>query len=259
MTIRFTILASGSRGNATLVCAGNTRVLLDCGLGVRQLGKRLAERGVEMASLNAVVVTHEHSDHLAGVASLARRCHVPVWLTAGTRTAWRHAPTEDEAAAVTSFSPHQPFAVGDLQIEPYPVPHDAREPCQYVFSDGQHRLGVLSDAGCVTPYMRERLSGCDAMLLEFNHDAQMLQDGPYPAALKRRVSGDWGHLSNDQAAGLLSHIDCSRLQHLVAIHLSDKNNLPQRAVAAAAEALACTPDWVSCATQDTGLDWRVVQ
>lgn len=258
MPFSFTVLASGSRGNATLIRAGNTHVLVDCGLGIRQLSARLGERGVEPESLDAVIVTHEHADHLAGVAALARRHHVPVWLTAGTRAAWRHAPQPQDGAEVHSLSPHQPLTIGDLQIEPYPVPHDAREPCQYVFSDGAKRLGMLSDAGCVTPHMRSCLNACDALLLEFNHDTQMLQDGPYPDALKRRVLSRYGHLSNTQAAELLGEMDCSRLQHLVAIHLSEKNNRPDLALAAAAGALGCTPDWLSCATQDTGLDWRAV-
>ncbi len=255
MTLRFTNLASGSRGNATLICAGATRVLLDCGLGIRALTARLAQRGVAVESLTAVIVTHEHADHLGGVASLVRRHPIPVWLSAGTRAAWAHAP---EGADIHLVSPHECFVIGSLEVQPYPVPHDAREPCQFVFGDGATRLGVLSDAGSVTPFMRRQLDACDALLLEFNHDAQMLAAGPYPEMLKRRVGGGYGHLNNDQAAQLLGAIDCSRLQHLVAIHLSEKNNQPALALQAAARALGCTPDWLACATQDEGCDWREV-
>lgn len=257
MSIRFTSLASGSRGNATLICAAHTRILLDCGLGIRDLARRLAQRGVTVESLTAVIVTHEHSDHLAGVASLVRRHRIPVWLSAGTHAAWSRPPQGE--ADIRHVCPHAAFAIGDIEVQPYPVPHDAREPCQYVFSDGNRRLGVLSDAGTVTPWMRHQLDACDALLLEFNHDARMLAEGPYPEALKRRVGGGFGHLSNAQAAQLLGAVDCSRLQHLVAIHLSENNNQPQLALQVAADALGCTPDWLDCATQDDGCGWREVR
>ncbi|HEU0277744.1 MAG TPA: MBL fold metallo-hydrolase [Rhodanobacteraceae bacterium] len=256
MTIRFTSLGSGSRGNATLICAGDTRVLLDCGLGITTVRRQLAARGVAPKALDAVIVTHEHADHLGGVAALVRHFHTPVWLTVGTRERWRDAPDD---AVIQLINPHTAFAIGALQIQPFPVPHDAREPCQFVFSDGNRRLGVLSDAGAVTPHMRDQLDGCDALMLEFNHDAHLLQEGPYPAALKRRVGGGQGHLSNAQAAALLTHTDCSHLQHLVAIHLSEKNNRPELAVQAAATALGCATDWMACATQAQGLDWREVR
>lgn len=253
--MQFTVLASGSGGNATLVCGAGTRVLLDCGIGVTTLRRQLSARGLTLEDIDAVVITHEHADHIAGAASLLRRRQVPLWMTEGTRLAWTGAPP---AAAIQCFDPQRPFAIEGLQIEPYTVPHDAREPCQYVFSDGQARIGILSDAGHVTPWMRARLRACDALLLEFNHDPQMLGHGPYPPALRRRVGGQWGHLSNQQAAELLSALDCSRLQHLVAIHLSQKNNTPAHAARAAAAALGCDPGWIGYASQQDGLGWREV-
>ncbi|MBX6419398.1 MAG: MBL fold metallo-hydrolase [Nevskia sp.] len=254
--IRFAMLGSGSKGNSAVIGAGRTRVLLDCGLPLAETEARLQRLGLAAEDLDAVVVTHEHADHLSGVARLAQRYRLPVWLTPGTRKSWREAPDAD---LLRHFSPHQPFAIGDLAVEPFPVPHDAREPCQYVFGDGAFRVGVLSDAGSVTPHMRAVLSGCHALLVEFNHDGEMLARGPYPAALKRRVAGDRGHLSNAQAAALLAAIDCSRLRHLVLIHLSEINNTPELARRAAAAALNCTPDWIACAHQERGLDWCEVK
>ena len=250
--MRFAYLGSGSRGNAAVIATGKTCVLLDCGLPLNEVDARLARLGLCADDLSAILVTHEHGDHIGGVARLARRNRLPVWLTPGTLAAWRTAPE----GWVRTFSPHRAFEIGDLTIAPYPVPHDAREPCQYVFGDGARRVGVLTDAGSVTPHMREVLSGLDALLLEFNHDRDMLLRGPYPQSLKVRVAGSKGHLSNAQAADLLATIDCSRLQHLVLTHLSETNNTPEYALHAAATALGGAPDWLVCAHQDAGLDWR---
>lgn len=252
--IRYAMLGSGSAGNATVVCAGSTRVLVDCGFPAADTARRLARLGLAPEDLDAVLVTHEHGDHLGGVGPFARRHKLPVWLTMGTLAAWA-----DPAPQVQPFSPHEDFAIGDLQIRPYPVPHDAREPSQYVFSDGSARLGLLSDAGYVTPHMRECLTACDALLLECNHDTEQLANGPYPLSLKRRVGGERGHLSNAQAAALLRSIDCSRLQQLSLIHLSETNNVPALARAAIVEALGCEPDWLDCADQAEGLAWRTLQ
>jgi len=249
--MRFALLGSGSRGNAALICSGATRVLLDCGLGLAEVRRRLARLQVDAAELDAIVVTHEHGDHLGGVGPLARRFGLPVWMTPGTFSVWR----DPVPAQVRLFNPHETFEIGNLRVQPYPVPHDAREPCQYVFGDGRHRLGVLSDAGSVTAHMRATLDACDALLLEFNHDAEMLAAGPYPDSLKQRVGGAYGHLSNAQAAALLNVLDCSRLQQLVLTHLSETNNTPQRALAAASAALSRLPPLLACADQDAGLDW----
>lgn len=252
--IRFASLGSGSKGNGTLVESGQTRVLLDCGFFLRDAEQRLGRFGIEAASLSAIVVTHEHADHLGGVARLARKHHIPVWLTHGTFAAW----DDPLVPRVHHFSPQDVFRIGELELRPFPVPHDAREPCHYVFSDGSLRIGVLSDAGSVTPHMRACLSGLDALLLEFNYDPQMLADGPYPPPLKARVGGNLGHLSNRQSAELLKQIDCTRLQHLVLTHLSEKNNKPELALAAAREGLGDAPPWMVCAHQADGLAWREV-
>lgn len=250
--IRFAILGSGSKGNATLVECAGTRVLIDCGFNTRDAEARLRRLGVEPESLDAILVTHEHSDHLGGVARYARKYGTPVWITHGTCTAW----DDPQVPQIRRFSPHDRFRIGAIDVQPYPVPHDAREPCQYVLGDGVRRLGVLSDAGHVTAHMHALLADCDALSLECNHDPQMLADGPYPAALKRRVGGGLGHLSNGQAAGLLAAVDAARLQHLVLTHLSEVNNTPALARATAVAALERDEDWIVCAGQQDGLDWR---
>ncbi|NKF23896.1 MBL fold metallo-hydrolase [Solimonas marina] len=249
--IRFAMLGSGSKGNATLIEHNGTRVLVDCGFQLKETEARLARLGVEPGSLAAVLVTHEHSDHLSGVGRLARRHRVPVYMTYGTHRAWNDA----EVPTLVRFSPHQRFEIGGLAIEPYPVPHDAGEPCQYVIGAAGRRIGILSDAGHISAHMRATLADCDALMLECNHDPQMLRDGPYHASLKRRVAGDRGHLANAQAAAMLRDYLISRLQHLVLTHLSETNNRPELALAAVHEAVGGELPGLRCAHQVDGLDW----
>ncbi len=200
------------------------------------------------------MVTHEHGDHINGVGPLARRYNIPVWMTPGTA---RH-PRLGVLPQQQLFNSHATFAIDALELAPYPVPHDAREPVQFVFGDGQRRLGILTDVGCWTPHIESQLSGCDALLLECNHDSEMLHGGGYPASLKQRVGGRHGHLSNVQSAKLLSTLDRSRLQHLVAAHLSAENNRPALAQQALAEVMNCSLDRIGVADQDAGLMWREI-
>ena len=252
--MRFASLGSGSEGNGLVVEAGGSRLLIDCGFGVRDAAARLARLGIEPGSLSAILVTHEHADHVGGVPAFAARHGIPVWLTFGTLdvVGERFARTE----RVYGFDSHDAFAIGDLEVWPFPVPHDAREPVQFVVGDGQHRLGVLTDLGVSTPHVEASLSGCDALVLECNHDAGMLADGDYPYPLKQRIAGRLGHLDNEAAAALLASLDTSRLRHVVAAHLSQQNNTPERARAALARALNCTPDWIGIADQADGFGWR---
>jgi phosphoribosyl 1,2-cyclic phosphodiesterase len=252
--VRFAYLGSGSRGNAALIQAGGTTLMLDCGFPLAETERRLLRLGVEPARLDAIVVTHEHTDHLRGVARFAHKYRIPVWMTQGTHAVWNHGA----ATGVRFCCAHTAFALGDIELRPYPVPHDAREPCQFVFTDGCRRIGVLSDAGHVTPHIRNSLSGCDALLLECNHDPDLLAAGPYPDSLKRRVGGPLGHLSNGQAAALLGEIEIGRLQQVVVAHISETNNRPALARAAVAAALNCAENWIAVADQDAGLEWREV-
>ena len=252
--MRFASLGSGSEGNALLVEVGRTRVLMDCGFGLRDTVSRLERLGVSPEQLDGIVVTHEHGDHIGGVARLARKFDLPVWLTHGTLGSQPKAFAD--IACINEIAPQHVFSIGDIEITPYPVPHDAAEPVQFVFSDGARRLGVLTDTGCGTPHIEEMLSGCDALVLECNHDSDMLMNGDYPYSLKQRVGGRYGHLNNQEAASILSRLDMSRLQHLVAAHLSRKNNTPELAVRALCGVLACEENWVGVATQEEGFFWR---
>lgn len=250
--MRFASLGSGSRGNATLIESGSTRLLLDCGFSASETSRRLARLGIEAGELTAIIVTHEHGDHIGGVGSLARRYKLPVYMTHGTA----HRANTGELPRQINLDTHARLQINDIELQAFPVPHDAQEPVQFIFSDGRRRLGVLTDTGSITPHIIDMLSACDALLLECNHDTDMLAEGPYPASLKERVGGRFGHLSNAQAAELLQALDTSLLQHLVAMHLSDKNNTPWLARQALADALGCKDSEVLVADQDAGLAWR---
>lgn len=252
--IRFASLGSGSQGNALIVDTGTTKVLVDCGFSTRRATARLARLATSPEQLTAILVTHEHSDHLSGVWSLARRYQLPVHLTHGTYIAAARGASELPPFRV--IDSQTPFAIGDLEVLPYPVPHDAREPVQYAFSNGDLRLGVLTDAGSITPHIVDVLRCCDALVLECNHDQDLLAASRYPPALKQRVGGRFGHLENGQAAALLAQIDTRRLQHLVAAHLSKENNCPRLAAAALATVLGCDEDWIGIADQEQGFAWR---
>ena len=254
--MRFASLGSGSDGNCLLVEVRATRILADCGFGLGETVARLARCGVEPAAIDAILITHEHDDHIGGAARFARKFGTPVWMTHGTSQAAGAAFAGIET--LTVFDCHQRFAVGDIEVEPYTVPHDAREPAQFVFSDGASRLGLLTDAGSLTAHMQAVLSGLDALVLECNHDLDLLWGGGYPQRLKERIAGNFGHLDNATAAMLLASIDTSRLTHLVAAHLSKQNNTPELAGAALARALNCAPDWIGVATQQEGFDWRQI-
>ena len=254
--MRFASLGSGSKGNALLVEAGDTLILLDCGFGLAEVSARLARLGLAADDLDAIIVTHEHGDHGSGVAKLSARHDIPVYLTRGTLSGLAG---EGRALKNRKFiDAYTPFAIGEAEVRPYTVPHDAREPVQFVVTDGTARLGVLTDTGCPTPHITQALSGVDALVLECNHDLDLLMNGPYPEPLKRRIAGRLGHLSNESSADIVRAIDCTRLQHVIAAHLSEKNNTPELARAALAGALNCAPDWIGIATQEEGFGWRQI-
>jgi phosphoribosyl 1,2-cyclic phosphodiesterase len=250
--IRFASLGSGSKGNALLVESDGTRVLLDCGFGPRELATRLTRLGVEPESITAVLVTHEHADHVGGAGRCAARFGWEIHASHGTTTA----AVSLVDMPVRRFDSHAPFAIDALEIHPFPVPHDAREPTQFVFSDGATRLGVLTDAGTITPHIVAMLKDCAALVLECNHDAAMLANGRYPPPLKRRIAGEFGHLDNGQAAGLLRSMTAAALSHVIAAHLSEENNTPELARTALADALGCSADWIGVASQSEGFGWR---
>ena len=223
--MRFAALGSGSAGNALLIEGEGTRVLLDCGFQVRELERRLGLLGISAADLSAILITHEHQDHIRGAGALARRYGIPVWLTHGT---WRSGRLGNVPELGLIHDHRCPLRIGAFEIRPFPIPHDAREPVQFVFQMGPARLGVLTDVGRVTAHIMEMLAPCNALFIECNHDPEMLANGPYPPHLQRRVGGDLGHLSNEQAAEFVRALDHAGLDHLIAGHLSRKNNTPQR-------------------------------
>lgn len=254
--MRFASLASGSRGNALVVESGDTRLMLDCGLAPRETERRLARLDLAPGDIGAILVTHEHSDHADGALAFARRHGLKLLLTHGT---WRAiAGGGQPGEMVRIIDSHAPFSIGSVEVRPFPVPHDAREPAQFVFSDGARRVGVLTDTGTSTPHIEAMLTGCEALVLECNHDAHRLANGSYPAWLKSRIGGAFGHLANETAARLLAALDTRGLQHIIAAHLSQENNTPDLARKALAGALNCDPGWIGVAGQEDGFDWRSV-
>lgn len=249
MTLRFASLGSGSRGNALLVEFGSTLLMVDCGLPRKVVEERLSAAGRSPRDITALLVTHEHSDHAQGVATFARRYNTPLWMTPGTASAIR------ELVNVQTLCPHRPFEIGAIKIEPFPVPHDAREPCQFVFAAGGRRLAVLTDTGHVTAHMHERLAGSDALAIEFNHDLGSLQRGPYPDSLKARVASRFGHLNNSQTTELLAKLDRARLQWVVGLHLSETNNTPAQVRESLRPALDGAVYPLHLATQDAVTEW----
>lgn len=260
--LRFTSLGSGSGGNATLVesrpggGAPPTRVLIDCGFAPRQLAIRLAARGLRLADIDALFVTHEHSDHVGGVLNLQRRHGTVVWASAGT---WDQASAKVEDAPGCQIARDgQAIVVGSITLLPFAVPHDATEPLQLTCSDGQHRVGILTDLGEPTDAVAHALQGCDALLLETNHDSAMLAAGAYPTWLKRRIGGHRGHLANDQSAALLDACRHDGLRHVVAAHLSRQNNRPELALAALRNAIGSATAQCTVADAVSGCPWIVI-
>jgi phosphoribosyl 1,2-cyclic phosphodiesterase len=253
--IRFKSLGSGSTGNATVVQARGegtiTHVLVDCGLGIRQLDKRLAQAGMMAEQIDAIFITHEHGDHIGCAQQLAMRERIPVWMSEGT---WLGLGQPDFDGLLRLARDSTPIEVGALQLHPFTVPHDAREPLQLACSDGSVSLGVLTDLGHATPHVIDQLRGCATLLLECNHDPQLLADSSYPPFLKRRVGGAWGHLANEAAAAIAQAILPHGLRQVVAAHLSEQNNRPDLVRSALALALGTAVE-VHVADGPSGSSW----
>ncbi len=254
--IRFCSLGSGSSGNATVVEATSgittTRLLIDAGFSLRELETRLARAGLESSDLDAVFVTHEHSDHVGCALTLAERHRLSVWMSRGT---WR-------AIGETALPLHLRFTrdgetieMGDLELRPFTVAHDAAEPLQLRCSDGSACLGVLTDLGSLTEHMLESIAGCDALILECNHDDALLAASRYPPSLKARIGGRYGHLSNALAVELLASGIADRLRHLVAAHLSRENNRPALVRTALASSWGSRPEDLVVADPVDGFGW----
>lgn len=256
--MRFASLGSGSKGNSTLIEWRDTCIMVDCGFSIKDTTQRLAKLGKSPEDLSAILVTHEHSDHWKGVVPLSNRFSIKVYLTAGCLKS-QELKTQAKIPS-THFhiiDSHQQFDVGDIRVTPVPVPHDAREPVQYLFNSSRHKLGILTDIGSLTPHVESQYANCDGLLVEANHDLDMLAAGSYPAFLKERVGGQWGHLNNQQTARLISKVEQDRLQHLVIGHISEKNNcvdLVRREIEAVYQGSGGAGE-VFYACQQEGFDW----
>lgn len=255
--LRFKSLGSGSTGNATLVEAAGLqprRLLVDCGLGLRQLSVRLAQAGLADSDIDAIFITHEHSDHIGCARQFALRHRVPVWMSRGT---CEGIGSPDFDGLLNTARDGQAIDLGELRIVPFTVPHDAREPLQLTCTDGAAKLGILTDLGHATAHLLDQLAGCDALLLECNHDTEMLAQSAYPPFLKRRVGGMYGHLSNGAASAIARSVGHGGLRHLVAAHLSQQNNRPELARQAMLDALGSAAE-VVVADASAGTHWIAI-
>jgi len=255
--LRFRSLGSGSTGNATLVEATGgggriTRLLIDCGFALRHLDARLARAGLAACDLDAVFVTHEHGDHIGCARALSQREGLPVWMSEGT---WLATGGHDYEGRIRFARDGLGIELGDLALRPFTVPHDAREPLQLVCSDGARRVGILTDLGHATPYVLAQLAGLDALLLECNHDSDLLANSAYPPFLKHRVGGNYGHLSNVAAAAIARAVHHGGLKHVVAAHLSEQNNRPDIVKRLLADALGATEEDMLAADAANGSPW----
>lgn len=257
--LKIASLGSGSKGNALLVSASDstttTNVLLDCGFGVREMERRLARANVAPSALSAIIITHEHTDHAGSVFQFALRHNLPVWMSYGTFYALGQKRTDVD---ICFCQDGDRLAIGDMEFTAFTVPHDAREPLQFHVTDGNARLGVLTDAGQVTPYLEMSLHDCDALMIECNHDAKMLEASSYPPFLKKRISSVHGHLSNEDAACFIEGLGKGRLKKIIGAHLSQQNNCPvlvRRRLEKAAEKSGAE---VIVASQEAGFDWLEV-
>jgi phosphoribosyl 1,2-cyclic phosphodiesterase len=274
--LRYKNLSSGSTGNATLIEASNlsgkpSYVLVDCGMRLSRLLELLALADVSPTQIDAIFITHEHSDHIGCVTQLASRYNIPVWASQGTHAALQDIqsklrtkqPTHSQLvpgfeSLVRIASDTCSIEINGLQLNPFTVPHDAREPLQLTCTDGNAKLGILTDLGHASRHVIDSIAGCHALLLESNHDEEMLSNSKYPAFLKARVGGDFGHLSNAQAAEVLRNVMHGNLRHVSAAHLSQQNNHPALAQSALSEVLGCMPAEILAACPETGIPWLTV-
>lgn len=242
MAFSLTVLASGSGGNGTVLATSRTRLLIDCGLSCREMCRRLAAQGIAPESLSGILITHEHADHVGGLHVMAKKFRLPVYMTAPAHAAWQRlfkdsAGNSVAAARLEIFSPGRAFTVGDVEVMPFTIPHDAVDPVGFRFLAEGLKVAIATDLGFLPPNVRDHLRGCDGLMLESNHDLEMLRGGSYPWAVKQRVMSRVGHLSNDSLAEFLTSDYDGGAAFLVLAHLSKQNNHPELARVAAERAL----------------------
>jgi phosphoribosyl 1,2-cyclic phosphodiesterase len=229
------VLASGSKGNAIHISDGHTHLLMDAGLSGVEIQRRMEAARLDIQHLSAIIVSHEHSDHVRGVGVLARRFDLPVYMTQGTATA--AAGQLGRIDRLHHFDIGRPFAVGDMAIHPFAVSHDAKDPAGFTVARDSQKIGIATDLGIATNMVKQHLKACELLVLEANHDPVMLKNGPYPWPLKQRIQSRNGHLSNQASRDLLGEIKHDRLCHVILAHLSETNNTPEKALQAVQEAI----------------------
>lgn len=242
MGFSITVLASGSRGNSTVISSSRTRLLIDCGLSCKETFRRMQAKGIDPRSLTAVLITHEHADHVGGLHVTAKKLKITVYMTGATHDAWQRsfkdgAGNRVRAERLERFEAGRRFQVGDIDVLPFTTPHDAADPVGFTFSTEGIKLGYVTDLGHMPANVREHLRGCNGLMIESNHDLEMLRVGPYPWVVKQRVMSRVGHLSNDALAEFLATDYDGKAAFLILAHLSEQNNLPEVARMAAERAL----------------------
>lgn len=247
-------LGSGSKGNASLVAFADTLLMIDNGFSCKETEARMFARNIQAEQVTHILVTHEHSDHCKGVSAFANKYSLPVFMSYGTSLHKSAGSIED----LRIFDSHSAFNCGEIKVSPVVVPHDAREACQFIFQVNQKKIGLLTDLGSVTPLVYEQYSDCNILLLEFNHDYEKLLSGSYPAKLKARVSGDFGHLSNRQACEFLRKVSTDQLDYLVAMHISEQNNCAKVVEQEIKEVELNPLTQLILAKQNQGFDWLQV-
>jgi phosphoribosyl 1,2-cyclic phosphodiesterase len=231
------MLASGSKGNCVVIEGGSGALLIDAGLSAKECLLRMERAGIDSGRIEALLVTHEHTDHIRGVDVLARKLEIPVYATEGTLADFLHCRrTSAKPLSHHTCRDHEQFAVGDFTIEPFSTSHDAQEPCGFIISEGGISMGYCTDTGIITPHMHDLLRNCDGIVLESNHCPDMLRNGPYPESLKRRIRSKRGHLSNPAAAACLRDFG-KDVPLVILAHLSEMNNTPEKAMGSAREGL----------------------
>jgi phosphoribosyl 1,2-cyclic phosphodiesterase len=246
MSLSFTLLGSGSSGNATLVSDGDTHILVDVGLSGRETARRLGECGLSAEKISAIILSHEHTDHCRGVMPLVKDLEIPVFLTDG---ALEGSGMSLEPRRIRRIQSGRGFDIDGIQFTPFSIPHDAADPLGFAIEKGGVKIAIVLDLGYISNLVAERLKECDAIILESNHDINMLKVGPYPWALKQRVMSRRGHLSNDSVAEYLADGFDGRARHVLLAHLSRKNNLPELALLSAQRALEARSTLASCQTR----------
>jgi phosphoribosyl 1,2-cyclic phosphodiesterase len=262
MGVSLSVLASGSRGNCAVLASARTRLLIDSGLSYKEASRRLRAQGIEPESLDGILITHEHRDHVAGLHVTAKRLKIPVYMAEAAHSAWQacfrdSAGQPVRAEKIEFFSPGRHFQVGDIEVLPFTIPHDAADPVGFTFTAEGTKVGYVTDLGYLPASVRQHLQGCDGLMIESNHDLEMLRVGPYPWMVKQRVMSRVGHLSNDALAEFLATDYDGRAAFLILAHLSEQNNHPELARMAAERALTERRNlWrnqILLATQDEGL------